>query len=171
MEVTFPASYPIKYCFVELSADQELDQEVIVEGNKAIQEYWTPDMLNTLMFRPFLRWWDKNMVKILAAFSPLATVVNETTSRDVNDDDANVEVDADDDSVEKKQPLVKSKKGTEIRLLGLVLSQTLGTAYWPTIKIALSCSRCKNQREAEIKEERWETLNCYLIGFCIMKFL
>lgn len=68
-----------------------------------------------------------------------------------SDEDENI---MPDEATEEMQPVVKSKKGTEIRFVGLDISQTLGTAFWTSLKIVLVCSRCKNQQEIEVKEER-----------------
>ena len=99
------------------------------------------------MFRPFLRWWDRNMVQILQPFLP------ETADQSNEEAEEAVEEIAEDKS-ECVQPVVRSKRGTEIRFVGLDTSQTLGTAFWTAFKIVLSCSRCKNHQEVEVKEER-----------------
>lgn len=152
LKVTFPESYPMKYCHIELSPDQDLEPQVIDCGNKAINDYWQPDMLGGLMFRPFLHWWDKNIVTILQSpFSRSEETKDETCE---NVKETIVEEVTEEDKLEQPQPVVKSKKGTEIRLLGLDISETLGTAFWTTLKVALSCSRCKNHQEAQIKEEQ-----------------
>lgn len=151
LEVTFPASYPKDHCIVELS-DQEMDPEVVAHGNEAIKDYWNSDMLGGLMFRPFLRWWDNNLVEILQ--SPFSGFTSEIPSEEESSDYNSEEDSLDEKTGQLQQPLVKSKRGTEIRFVGLELSQTFGTAFWTTIKVVLSCSRCKNHREVEAKEER-----------------
>ena len=152
LEVTFPANYPDDYCQVKLPSGQELTSDAISSGNQAIEHYWKPNMLGQLMLRPFLHWWDKNLVEILQTpFSKIDTNLAEDCSDTEDDNDDNSE----EDTIEENlQPLVKSKRGTEIRFVGMDVSQTLGTAYWPAVKIVLSCERCKNHQEAEVKEER-----------------
>ncbi len=151
LEVTFPSNYPDDYCQVKL-ASQELASDVVASGNQAIKHYWKSSMLGQLMFRPFLHWWDKNLVEILQAPFTKACETNSKEDTESDSDDGGEE-----DIVEEGlnlQPLVKSKRGTEIRFVGLDVSQTLGTAFWPAVKIVISCERCKNHQEMEVKEER-----------------
>lgn len=147
---------------MELSSDQKLDPEVIRCGNEAIRDYWKPDMIGGLMFRPFLRWWDKSLVEILQSPFSEAEITSSTGEDDNEEEEGdNCEddnYDVSDQRAEESQPSVKSKRGTEIRLVGLDISQTLGTAFWSTIKTVLSCSRCKNQQEIEVKEEKYVCL-------------
>lgn len=152
--MSIPEKYPNAFCHVEFSSDQELELEVISQGNEAIEKYWTSDMLGQLMFRPFLRWLDKNIVDLLqlhVSFCDSESADGENPSEDLTCVDNNSETEED---VEKSMPLVKSKRGMEMRLLGLSVSQNLGTAYWSALNVVLSCSRCKNHRQVELKEER-----------------
>lgn len=145
---------------MELSSDQELSVDAIACGNKEILGYWKADMLGGLMFRPFLHWWDKSLVGILQ--SPFSDVGSETgpdESDDANDDDEQEET-------EQSSVVTKSKRGTEMRFVGLDVSQTLGTAFWTTIKVVLSCSRCKNHQEIELKEERYMCKYSYTYRMC-----
>ena len=143
MDVTLPGNYPKEHCHVELSAAQELSADAIACANEEILGYWQADMLGGLMFRPFLHWWDKNLVGILQSYIL-------SSDDDENDDDD----DPEEEEVEQTRISTKSKKGTEIRFVGLDMSQTLGTAFWTAIKVVLSCSRCKNHQEIELKEDR-----------------
>lgn len=150
MEVTFPRNYPDEYCRVELPADQELSRDAITCGNMEIMDYWQTAMLGGLMFRPFLHWWDKNLVELLQSqFSDVGSENSSEEDDSYDDDGGDVE-----QKTEQSTAVTKSKRGTEIRFVGLDVSQTLGTAFWTTIKVVLSCSRCKNHQEIELKEER-----------------
>lgn len=131
--------------------------ELVLLCNEAIEKYWTSDMLGGLMFRPFLRWWDKNIVDLLQ--TPLSNAVAVNEVNDIHEDAMCTEIEAINsgtDDVEKTTPLLKSKRGTEIRLSGLDLSPTLGTVYWSTLSMVVSCSRCKHHRQVELKEERYK---------------
>ena len=149
LEVTFPSTYPSDYCRVQLSNDQPLDPKAVVAGNKAIAEYWTPNKLGSLMFRPFLSWLDKNVVEFLQSCDTEGESVSFEGGVSCGEDG-----EEDDETVEESVPLVKSKKGTEIRLTGLNVGPTLGTAFWTSLKVVLSCGRCKNQQEVEANEEK-----------------
>lgn len=156
LEATFPATYPNDYCHVELLSNQSFDSEVVASGNKAIKDYWTPDKLGGLMFRPFLRWWDKHMVEILQSTFSVDELSDENQPGDkISEESDGEDGAASDEAAEHSQPSPKSKKGTEMRFVGLDISQTLGTVFWTTVKIVLSCARCKNQQEVEAKEERY----------------
>ena len=142
---------------MELLPDEGLPLEVILHGNSAIEEYWTSDMLGGLMFRPFLHWLDKNMVDLLQ--SPFSRSESPHPVDDSTNDDivcAEPELCSTDtvEDAEVTAPLLKSKRGTEVRLLGVDIGQTLGTAYWSAVVIVLSCSRCKHHRQVELKEEK-----------------
>ena len=158
MEIKFPGNYPSDYCRVKLTANQEMSSGATECGNEAIQNYWQSSMLDGLMLRPFLRWWDNNLVRILQ--SPfLESEEIESSSEENESTDGSEENKSTDDGEEEETVCVsrvvtKSKRGTEIRFLGLDISQTMGTAFWMSIKVVVSCSRCKNHQEAEIKEER-----------------
>ena len=153
LEVTFPAGYPGDYCQVKLSSSQELASEAVAGGNKAIEHYWKPSMLGQLMFRPFLHWWDKNLVELLQ--TPFSKTDITNSEEGCSDTNSNSDDEGEEDYFEENlQPLVKSKRGTEIRFIGLDVSQSLGTAFWTTVKVVLSCGRCKNHQETEAKEER-----------------
>lgn len=169
LEVTFPARYPEEYCEVELSASPGLSSDIVTSGNEAIRQYWNSSMLGKLMFRPFLHWWDNNLVQILQA--PFSTSGDTEMLKGVccgsgsdGEDGSDGEGGSEEDVAEEQpQPSVKSKRGTEIRLLGVDVSQTLGTAFWTAVKIVVSCERCKNHQEMEVKEEKLVTIFLELI--------
>lgn len=159
LEVTIPGDYPKKHCHIKLSSNQELHPDVIALGNEAIRGYWDPSMLGQLMFRPFIRWWDKNMVKLLQ--SPM--IAQATASKETVKCEDDKDIESEDE--EPVQPLANFKKGTEMRFSGLELSEILGTAFWTNIRLVLSCMRCKNNHEVDIKEERLDVilLNLFIV--------
>ena len=161
MEITFPGSYPSDYCHVKLSANQEMSSGATECGNEAIQNYWQSSMLGGLMLRPFLRWWDNNLVRIMQSpfleSEEINDSIEENKSTDGGEESESTDGGEEDETVCASQVVTKSKRGTEIRFLGMDISQTMGTAFWTSIRVVVSCSRCKNHQEAEVKEERW----CY----------
>ena len=163
LKVSFPEKYPNEFCYVELLPHRDLLPELVLLSNKAMDKYWTSDKLGGLMFRPFLHWWDKNIVDLLQ--SPFSNFASANKVDETSDDMTSAEIEATnsgtDEDMATTLPLLKSKKGTEIRLLGVNVSPTLGTAYWSTLNLVLSCSRCKQHRQVELKEERYGSL---LIG-------
>lgn len=137
-------------------ADQDLLPESIEDFNRATQDYWTADMLGTLMLRPFFHWLDKNIVELLHIPSSDNDLGGHDSRTEEFGEDVSGSQSEEEECVEaeEKPALVKSKKGTEIRLVGLDTSQSLGTAYWSAVNVVLSCSRCKNHSQVELKEER-----------------
>ena len=155
---------------MKLSLHQELAHDVVEIGNEAIKQYWKSSMLGQLMFRPFLHWWDKNLVDILQ--TPFSET-NETTERNHSSTDNDSDVVCEEDIQESVQPLIKSKRGTEIRFIGLDVGQSLGTAFWTSVKIVISCERCKNPQEIEVKEERLAiicSMNMFLQLECVILY-
>ena len=161
LTVTFPESYPQQFCHVELSASKSgiLSLATVEMFNLVAQSYWKSDMLGTLMFRPFLHWLDKNILELLH----VQPEVGDNDGRDsrwagsgsgsgVSGEEEGEESEV--EEVEATSGLVKSKKGTEVRLLGLEISQSLGTAYWTVLNVVLACSRCKAHRQIELKEDK-----------------
>ena len=51
-------------------------------------------------------------------------------------------------------PLVPAKRGTEIRLLELQLSEGVGTVQCGAVKLVVGCTRCKGQQDVTARAER-----------------
>ncbi|XP_077988959.1 uncharacterized protein LOC144443367 [Glandiceps talaboti] len=74
LEVSFPEDYPKEKCEIALPLDQELPDIVLRHINKNITE-WVEDKHSTsiqqdradLMFRPFLRWFDRKLEDLFTA--------------------------------------------------------------------------------------------------------
>ncbi len=159
--MNFPESYPDRYCSVEMLMGQDILPEAVEVFNMAAESYWSADMLGTLMFRPFLHWMDKSIVELLHIQpknrdSLDGNAVDERRTSNDSDDSCKEEEEEEEteDEGNTSRALIKSKKGTEIRLIGLSTSQSLGTAYWPVISVVLACARCKHHKEVQLKEER-----------------
>jgi len=160
LKAKFPESYPAQFCSVEMLVDQDIPPEAVEVFNMAAESYWSADMQGTLMFRPFFHWVDKNIVELLHIQPKTRGSLDknedgeQTASSDSDDSARDEEEEETGEAVNASCPLIKSKKGTEIRLMGLNTSQSLGTAYWPVISVVLACSRCKHHKEVQLKEER-----------------
>ncbi len=111
------------------------------------------------MFRPFLRWLEENIVAILKEFiSPLEEVEDceflsggtQEEEEDVSEEDVSDE----EQVVTSAVTTVPTKAGTEIRLVGLSLSQSVATVTFTTPKIVVACGRCKQQEDVNGKSER-----------------
>jgi len=149
---------------VELSESTSggtLSPDTVEVFNLLAQSYWKPDMLGTLMFRPFLHWLDKNIVELLHV-QPEVKEEDERGRKGAGSDkgsggsgdEEEEESEEKEEEVGRTSARVKSKKGTEVRLLGLETSENLGTAYWTALNVVLACSRCKAHRQIELKEEK-----------------
>ena len=67
VEVTFPRDYPTVPLSITIPNDQGLHPTYIAHGNQAVSRYLAtaPAGSGELMFRPFLRWFDKTITPVL----------------------------------------------------------------------------------------------------------
>ena len=55
---------------------------------------------------------------------------------------------------QKSAPLLPAKRGTEIRLLELQLSEGVGTVQCGVVKLVVGCTRCKAQQDVMASAEK-----------------
>lgn len=69
-----------------------------------------------------------------------------------------------DDSSEVPSLLSTEKRGTELRLSGLVMSDSVGVGRCASVRVTLQCTRCRGHQDETVKAER-----CVLVcvGTCI----
>ena len=65
----------------------------------------------------------------------------------------------DDQSSDEELPQIPSlltteKRGTEMRLSGLVMSDGVGVGRCASVKVTLQCTRCRGQQDETIRAER-----------------
>ena len=67
LEVTFPRVYPTVPLSITIPNDQGLHPTYIAHSNQAVSRYLAtaPAGSGELMFRPFLRWFDKTITSVL----------------------------------------------------------------------------------------------------------
>ena len=51
--------------------------------------------------------------------------------------------------------LSTEKRGTELRLNGLVMSDSVGVGRCASVRVTLQCTRCRGQRDETIRAERF----------------
>lgn len=164
--VTFPAQYPTEPLSVQIPNDQELPHDCCTYLEEAIASHLTSleRVRDELMFQPFLKWLEENIVLVLREMpsNEENKSEREESESETSDDEEEEEEDEDDVShsasgdVEGVSQLhaLPAKRGTEIRLHGLQLSSTIGTVTIPTAKLVVGCTRCKTQCDITISAER-----------------
>ena len=50
-----------------------------------------------------------------------------------------------------------AKRGTEVRLVGVRLSEGVATVQCSSLKLVLACSRCKAPQDVTARPERWSS--------------
>ncbi len=159
-EASFPGDYPLAPLVARISNHKSIAHEALEHINHRLQHHLTTEGFqpDTLMFRPFLRWLERNIVAILKEFiSPL----KEPQNIDIEDCELLSEGTQEGEDVSDEEEVITSavttvpiKAGTEIRLVGLSLSQSVATVTFATPKIVVACGRCKHQEDVNGKSER-----------------
>ena len=116
------------------------------------------------MFRPFLHWLDRNIASILRDSLSKISLGEDPTEVDSEGSDTQSEVsdesegDSEEEVAEASASLSSPPKaGTEIRLVRLSLSPSVGTVTFSTPKLVVLCGRCKQQEEIRARPERYCT--------------
>ena len=74
--------------------------------------------------------------------------------KDEDNDSATSSDDDDDDATTNMKYVSPVKRGTELRLLDIKLSEGVGTIQMSVIKVTVECSRCKCQTDLLCKENK-----------------
>lgn len=161
--VDLPRDYPLKPLSVVVPDDQTIPKECVKEINSAIMEWLAAQVSGALMLRPFLHWLDRVITMLVqdsipkdddaAASQVLPTVDVATTEGSETKDEVDEELKAS-DGHEKALATLAVKRGTEIRLKDLMLSQYVATVVFPNVKLVAECTRCKNNQDLTVTAEK-----------------
>ena len=163
--VTFPTEYPLEPLTIMIPTDQKLPNEFSTH----LEEVITDHLLSTerapgeLMFQPFLKWLEVNIVSVLRDM-PTAEENEggdtdeqegeESESESSVDGDDECDVSPDEEEETSSLQMLPAKRGTEVRLHGLQLSSAVGTVAVPNAKLVVSCTRCKTQCDVTMSAEK-----------------
>lgn len=167
--VTFPTKYPTEPLTIKIPKDQELPHELSTHLEEAIANHLlsTERAPEELMFQPFLKWLEENIVSVLREVPSSVENENEgeqentdsqSSDDDEEDEDENEDVSphpSDDGTEMSILHALPAKRGTEIRLYGLQFSSAVGTVAVPSAKLVVGCTRCKTQSDVTISAERY----------------
>ena len=89
------------------------------------------------------------------------------TSEEGEESEAEVDQ-SDDESDEEQLPLmmVTEKRGTEMRLSGLVMSDGVGVGRCASVKVTLQCTRCRAQQDETIRADSPASQPCSQCQHC-----
>jgi hypothetical protein len=189
LEVTFPRVYPTVPLSITIPNDQGLHPTYIAHSNQAVSRYLAtaPAGSGELMFRPFLRWFDKTITSVLKDAAKQVTVElfassgDETTPTEDHthsgseEDEESMESSGEEEEEEEDeqseegsdnqemQPATISteKRGTEMRLSGLVMSDGVGVGRCASVRLTLQCTRCRAQQDHSLRADKYV---CVYIG-------
>ena len=86
-------------------------------------------------------------------------------SEDEDDDDEQSEEGS--DNQEMPRVVATEKRGTEMRLSGMVMSEGVGVGRCASVRVTLQCTRCRAQQDETMKAERY----CMLFSSDFESFL
>ena len=90
---------------------------------------------------------------------------SEESDLSVDDDDEQSEEGS--DNQEMPRAVATEKRGTEMRLSGMVMSEGVGVGRCASVRVTLQCTRCRAQQDETIKAERY----CMLFSADFESFL
>ena len=161
LEVTFPGPYPESPLIVRIPEHEVITSEGLEYVNHIFEQYTSSNVFD-LRFRPFLCWLDKNIQSIFRDLIAERSFVQEAQHAHTDsecelstDSPCSSEEDSTDSEEEVQSALTLPRKhGTEVRLHGLNISQSVATVSFANPKIVVGCARCKTQGDIRLKADR-----------------
>lgn len=164
LEVTVPGAYPEKPIIVRIPEHEVISSDGLEYINHIFEQYTSSDILGTggRTFRVFLSWLDKNIQSIFSDLmsersfvQDLQHALTDSDGEESSDSPCSSEEDLTDSEEEVQSGLtLPSKHGTEVRLHGLKISQSIATVSFADPKIVVGCTRCKTQEDVRLKADR-----------------
>ena len=169
--VDIPREYPLTPLSVVVPDDQNIPTECIVNINSAITEWLRTHVSGSLMLRPFLHWLDRVITMLVKDSIPKD--IDSDTSEDGKADDLDEELELRTEDRHEKLPAsdkheelqtsdglemsrldLVTKRGTEVRLKDLMLSQNVATSIFSNVKLVVECTRCKSNQDIAVTAEK-----------------
>ena len=155
---------------MELASSCGLPEASVRDVNAAIQEEISSRHVNcrlsgqfSLMLQPLLHWLDSNINNIVGTLSQ-SHLEHPSSSADESSDEeydsASCEEPASSDesnSTDQHKTVTRvhhPKRGTEVRLVGLTLSENVGVVSCILLKLTMQCTRCKHPQDVCIRPEQ-----------------
>uniref|UniRef100_A0A1X7TSI2 C3H1-type domain-containing protein n=1 Tax=Amphimedon queenslandica TaxID=400682 RepID=A0A1X7TSI2_AMPQE len=162
IKITFPSEYPCKPCKLEVVNTGVLSIDCIDSVNNKLEGRMEDHQLanrrsgqHELMLRPILHWLDNNAMRLIPQTSFLEDFSSKINIKDEDNDSATASDDDDDDVATTNMKYVSPvKRGTELRLVDIKLSEGVGTIQMSVIKVTVECSRCKCRTDLLCKENK-----------------
>lgn len=160
LEVFVPGVYPEKPISVKIPEHELISIEGLKYVNHIIEQFISSDVLtsNGQSLRQFLNWFDKNINTIFEdVMSEKEYIQDERLSEvfpDPGDSEDECLFDTKSEDVTSVVTL-PTKYGTEIRLHGLNMNQSVATVSFSNLKVVLACTRCKQQEDVNLKANKY----------------
>lgn len=116
----------------------------------------------SLMLQPLLHWLDSNVNNIVGILCPSDSVCpssqweesSEKEDESVSEESSSGEESESPDQDRASASVHHPKRGTEVRLVGLTLSENVGVVSCMLLKLTMRCTRCKHPQDVCIRPEQ-----------------
>ncbi|XP_019860660.1 PREDICTED: uncharacterized protein LOC109588988 [Amphimedon queenslandica] len=170
IKITLPSEYPRKPCKLEVVNTGVLSIDCIDSVNNELEGRVEDHQLanrrsgqHELMLRPILHWLDNNAMRLIPRTSFLEDFSSKINIKDEDNDSATASDDDDDEddvATTNMKYVSPVKRGTELRLVDIKLSEGVGTIQMSVIKVTVECSRCKCRTDLLCKENKVTSQVC-----------
>lgn len=162
LEVTIPGAYPEKPIIVRIPEHEIITDEGLDYVNDIFERYTSSNVSGSGGFRSFLCWLDKNILSIFKDVTAERSFVQEASqfqSESECEDSTDSSGADDEDHNDSKEEIhsvqsLPNKRGTEVRLHGLNISQSIATVSFANPMFVVRCTRCKTCEDIRLKADR-----------------